>query len=388
MQKSWFIARRVDQLVKIKSKVVAINLIQDLATPHNNVLIAQFKDNPDVKINLWYALDQDRGRYQWDKNISHEHFPAYIYGNAINWHFIKYCLTHQDEKFVIVGWMNNNTRLIHLLFFLFRRPFNHWTDLPNTQTSDINLKEKFMRWLAYKILKHAKAKVFGVGVTSMNYFRQLGFPETRLVNLPIFVEVNENIPAYHMQRATIFAKYRIELNDFVLSAGSRIIHEKGYDLFIKAVGLIDKETRRHIKVIIVGSGPSLPELARLIVDLKLDKQIILEKWLAIEDFKALIANSDVFIHPARLDSYGGTTLGMALGVPVIGSYKAGAALDRIVQGRNGFLYDAEDIHTLANFITLLYQNPELRKRMGEEALNTALQWPPRRGMEILVENAI
>ena len=79
---------------------------------------------------------------------------------------------------------------------------------------------------------------------------------------------------------------------------------------------------------------------------------------------------------------------MALGVPVIGSYSAGAALDRIEQGRNGFLYDAEDIRALGNFITLLYQNPDLKKRMGEAAYQTARQWPPQRGVDIIINNAI
>ena len=40
-----------------KSKT--INLIQDRATPHNNVLISEFKKNTDVKLNVWYAEDQD-----------------------------------------------------------------------------------------------------------------------------------------------------------------------------------------------------------------------------------------------------------------------------------------------------------------------------------------
>jgi len=365
-----------------------VNLIQDLATPHNNVLIAQFKDNPDARIKLWYAADQDQGRYQWAKDISHEHFTAEIYGTAINWQFIKYCLGHREEKFCIVGWANNNTRLITLLFFLLRRPFNHWTDLPNTQTRGLSLQRKAMRWLAYKILKFSNAKVFAVGITSMNYFRQLGFPEARLVNLPIFVDVDEDIATYHEQRGSVFAKYQINSDDFVIAAGSRIVHEKGYDLLIRAIALVDQELCKHIKVVIVGSGPCVAELESLTVALKLSGQIVLAKWLAIEDFKAIIANSDVFIHPARFDSYGGTTLGMALGVPVIGSYQAGAALDRISQGRNGFLYDAEDIQTLANFITLFYQNPGLQKRMGQEGRNTALQWRPRRGVEIIVENAI
>lgn len=372
----------------IQKKSKTINLIQDLATPHNNVLISHFVARHDVKINLWYALDQDNARYQWLTNITHEHFKAEIYGVQFNWRFIKYCLTHLDERYVIVGWMNINTQLLHLLFFLLRCPYNHWTDLPDTATRAKGVKRKITRWLAYKILKYSNSKVFGVGLFTLNYFKSLGISESRLVNLPIFVESNENIAAYHAQRTKIFKNYNIQVDDFILCGGSRIIHEKGYDLFIKAIALLANDVRPHIKVIIVGTGDNVPVLEQLIKEFSFEKQVTLVNWLAIEDFKAVIANSDVFIHPARFDSYGGTTLGMALGVPVIGSYGAGAAVDRIEQGRNGFLYEAEDIQSLANFITLLYQNPDLRKRMGSEALKTAQAWPPSRGVQILVDNSI
>jgi len=372
----------------IKKKSKTINLIQDLATPHNNVLISHFLNQPDVILNLWYALDQDHARYQWTTNITHEHFKAEIYGVQLNWRFIKYCLTHPYERFVITGWMNTNTKLLHLLFFLLRRPYNHWTDLPDTATRAIGIRRKITRWLAYKILKHSNCKVFGVGLITLNYLKSIGFSESKLLNLPIFVVSNENIAAYHAHRVKIFNKYNIQADDFLLSGGSRIIHEKGYDLLIKAIALLTDDVRPHIKVIIVGTGDNVPVLEQLIKEFSLAKQVTLEKWLPIEDFKGIISNSDVFIHPARFDSYGGTTLGMALGVPVIGSYGAGAAVDRIQQGHNGFLYEAEDIQSLANFITLLYQNPDLRRRMGSEALKTAQSWPPSRGVQMLVDHAI
>jgi len=372
----------------MKSNKQTINLIQDLATPHNNVLIAQFKNCLDADIKLWYAQDKDQSRYQWSSSITNEHFPAEIYGNAFNWRFIKYCLTHAAEKFVIVGWVNTNTRLIHLLFFLLRRPFNHWTDLPNPKAQGISIKQKIFRWAAYKLLKHAHSKVFGVGAATLDCFRSWGFSAKQLVNLPIFVTVDEDLPAYHAKRSQLRAQYAVQPKVFLISAGSRLVHEKGYDLLIKAIAMLDGEIRQQVKVVIVGSGDSLPALQELVTELNLSEQIVMEKWLEIDDFKVLIANSDVFIHPSRFDSYGGTTLGMALGVPVIGSYSAGAAFDRIEQGRNGFLYDAEDIQALANFITLLYQNPDLKKRMGVAAYQTAHQWHPQRGVDILLNNAI
>jgi glycosyltransferase involved in cell wall biosynthesis len=372
----------------MKQNKLVINLIQDLASPHNNVLIAQFMDHPNVELKLWYARDMDQSQYQWKTNITHEHFPAEIYGVAFSLRFLKYCLTHSDEKFIIVGWMNINTLLLHLLFFLLRRPFNHWTDLPNPKAQGMSIKQRVLRWSAYKLLRHSHSKVFGVGTITLSRFRQWGFPESRLTNLPIFVAVNEDLVAYQAKRSQLLLQYGVRPAGFLIAAGSRLVHEKGYDLLIKAVAMLDSEIREVTKVIIVGSGASLSELQQLVSDLDLSHQVVMEKWLAIDDFRALIANSDVFIHPARFDSYGGTTLGMALGVPVIGAYGAGAAFDRIEQGRNGFLYEAEDTRALANFITLLYRYPELRRRMGAEARNTAEQWHPRRGVKIIVENAI
>lgn len=365
-----------------------INLIQDLATPHNNVLISAFTEKPGARLNVWYARDQDQKLYPWRKNISHEHYSARIYGNRFNWEFIRYCLKNSHEKFVIVGWMNINTSLLHIIFFLLRRPFNHWTDTPSAHSSNASLPQKISRWLAYKLLRYSRAKVFCVGVTAMKQFRHWGFPEEKLVNLPIFVKTNEDLPALLSRRNDIYARYKLFDDTFIVSAGSRLFHEKGYDLLIQAVSLLDKQVLEKTRVIIVGNGVDLEKLKNLAETLHLGNQIIFESWLDIDDFKALIANSSVFVHPSRFDAYGGTTLGMALGVPVIGSYQAGAAADRIVHERNGYLYDAEDTKTLAKHITHLFADSDLRKRMGEEARKTALLWPPERGADIILQNAI
>jgi glycosyltransferase involved in cell wall biosynthesis len=372
----------------MQTKRTVINLIQDLATPHNNVLIEQFRDRTDVEIKLWYAMEQDSDLYQWHTDISHEHFRANIYGNQFNWAFLRYCLGHPHEKFVVVGWMNTNTRLLHLLYFLLRRPYNHWTDLPEPKMVGMSLKQRFLRWAAYRLLKHSYCKIFGVGKTSMDCFRGWGFPPERLVNLPIFVTVDEDFAVYQAQRNELLTRYGVFSGGFLISGGSRLIHEKGYDLLIRAVALLPEDIRAELKVVIVGSGDVLTELRRLAGELNLSACIVFEQWLAIGDFKALIANSDVFVHPARFDSYGGTTLGMALGVPVIGSTGAGAAVDRIEPGLNGFLYEAEDIQALADGIVRLYRNPELKQRMGRAARETALNWHPSRGVDIILKNAI
>ncbi len=365
-----------------------INLIQDIATPHNNVLISELLSQTDVTLNLWYAVNSDTNLYQWTVDLTNEHKIANIYGTSFNWRFIKYCLLHRDEKYIIVGWANINTMLLTFLFFLLRRPFNHWTDIPDSHDKNIRCHKIFFRWIAYQVLKNSKSLIFSVGITTIKYFLGLGFSEKRLINLPIFVEVNNDLNKYKANQSIIFTKFGIRQGDFLITSGSRIVKEKGYDLLINAVSKLKSEIKENLKVIIVGSGPNLDDLKQQVFDLRLSKQIIFIEWLPIDDFKLIIANSEIFIHPARIDSYGGTTLGMSMGVPVIGSFEAGAAIDRISSGVNGFLYHAEDINSLSNYISLLYELPILRKKMASEAYKTALQWPPSRGVEIIINNSI
>jgi glycosyltransferase involved in cell wall biosynthesis len=365
-----------------------INLIQDVATPHNNVLISAFARRKDVTVKLWYSQENLGSMYPWTKNLSGEHFPAIIYGRGLNLSFLWHCVTHPRERFVIVGWMNINTKLLHIIFFLLRRPFNHWTDLPASPQGKQPVVKRIFRSVAYALLKYSRATVFGVGKSSIAFFKSMGFGDERVINLPIFVQVRENSKKLCCQDHKIRRRYGASGDDYLISAGSRLIFEKGYDLLVDAVGHIPLDLRRRLRVVIVGSGVEYEAITQQIVKSNLSGIVRLVDWMDIEDFNAVIASSDIFIHPARFDAYGGTILAMAQGVAVIGSTGAGAAVDRIEDGLNGFLYGPTDTQKLAELICRLLQNPDLRRRVGEAALNTAQLWPPSRGADILIKHSI
>ena len=46
-----------------------INLVQDVATPHNNILIKELLKNKSVNLNLWYALKGSNGVKTLQNNI-------------------------------------------------------------------------------------------------------------------------------------------------------------------------------------------------------------------------------------------------------------------------------------------------------------------------------
>jgi glycosyltransferase involved in cell wall biosynthesis len=364
-----------------------INIIQDLATPHNNVLISKFKKYNNIKINLWYTKEVDKERYPWTSNITHEHYKATLYGNKFNLKFLKYIILHPKEKYIVVGWMNNNTRLLHFIFFILRRKFNHWTDFPNPEINKFRRGQNIFRSLSYLMLKYSKCNVFCVGKSTMDYFVQLGFKEDRIINLPIFVEV-ENELSSKSSRRDICEKFNLPFDKFLIVGGSRLIYEKGFDLLIESIALINVQKRSNLFLVIVGSGTEKNNLNKLIKDLNLTDRVKLIDWMSIFDFKTLISSSDLFIQSSRFDSYGGTILAMSLGVPVIGSKESGAAFDRIIHGENGFLYNANDISTLSNFICILYDDPNLKNKFAYESLKTASKWPPELGAKIIIEKSI
>ena len=363
-----------------------INFIQDLATPHNNILLKELNQDKEINLNVWYCLER-HPQYNWNTDLANEIKKASFYkSKKIDWNFISYCLKNKSEKYFIVGWMNPTTKLLILLLWISRRDFNIWFDYPYDKAKRSGIAS-ILRNIYYFILKTSKAKIFCVGKMTIKYFNNRGFSEDRLVNLPIFVDISKTKKDYISKKEGIYKKYDIKNADLFLSAGSRLVYEKGYDLLIEAINNLHKDIKANLKCVIAGKGEEKYRLQSMIKKYKLEGNIFIEEWMEIADFKALIANSNVFIHPARFDAYGGGTLNsMVVGTPVIGTYQAGSAPDRVKDGINGFLYDCNDLKKLSELLEVLYFNKNKLEFLGKESRKTAEKWKPQNGKKIIKEN--
>ena len=361
---------------------MTINLIQDIETPHNNCIIREIRENNKEKLVLWYAKDNELIKTSKFNNNE----PLFNYGKKLNLKFLFHCITNYKEKYIIVGWSNINTALLHIIFFLTRKPFNHWTDLGMNKFEKINIIKKMIRKIAYFILRKSNSIVFCVSNSTIQYLKSHSFNKDRLVHLPIYIQTYDSKIHIPYKESLVLSKYSITKDNFIISAGSRLEYLKGFDLLIKAMEKIDKNIADKCLLIIVGAGQekeNIEAMSKLI-----SCRTIFTGWLEIDNFKAIISNSHIFIQPSRYETFGSASLAMSLGTPVLGTKSSGAAYDRIISGHNGYLYEHNDLDEVLKRIKFLYYNRAILKKLSDNAFKTSNEWPLSRGRKTIINNII
>jgi glycosyltransferase involved in cell wall biosynthesis len=270
-----------------------------------------------------------------------------------------------------------------LLSWAVGREFAYWTDRPIDKPDRGRLNQAAHTFFL-RILARRARPFFAVGQHTIEYFAKRGIARENMVNLPIFVELPQDLAAARAGAMAIRQKHGVQPGEVFLVAGSRLVWEKGYDVLIEALAMLEPRLAGRFRLLLVGSGPEEAKLKALIGDRHLADRCTMVSWLPAAEFMDSVAGADVFVHPARFDAWGGGTLhAMALGVPVIGSRGAGAANDRVEHGASGLIYQNDDPALLRDCLRQVLENPYMLKAMGAKARDTAERWAPANGAEIV-----
>jgi glycosyltransferase involved in cell wall biosynthesis len=154
----------------------------------------------------------------------------------------------------------------------------------------------------------------------------------------------------------------------VLSAG-KLISLKGHALAIRGFAPF---AQRHsdASFTIVGDGPEHSRLENMIRDLGLEKQVHLKRWMPRQELLVLMRQCDTFLFASLRDGGGAVVVeAMAAGKPVICMDLAGPGLH--VTEECGIKIPAhspqESIQLMAQALERLYQDGDLRVKMGQAA---------------------
>lgn len=126
-------------------------------------------------------------------------------------------------------------------------------------------------------------------------------------------------------------------------------------------------------------------LKKLIRELHLQKQVVWLGCLNEANMRAALLQSSIFVMPSSLEN-SPNSLGeaMLLGMPCIAT-NAGGTAGMLTNGKEGILYQPEDISALTRAILTLLDDPALAKRYGDAARQRALVThdPVRNGQAML-----
>jgi glycosyltransferase involved in cell wall biosynthesis len=234
-----------------------------------------------------------------------------------------------------------------------------------------------------RMVKHFNAAITN-SFAGAEYLQEvLGMPADKIVRHPI--EVAE-APALESSNGTA----RLERVDssFAFLVVGQLIERKGIHRLFEAARLLLDRGISDFTIQIVGTGEMGKDLQRQATDSHLDKVV---QWLGFVGYEKLggyYQASDAVILPSLEDTWGMVVLeAMSMGRPVLCSKYAGAK-EMIEDGVNGFVFDPNDLPTLAHRMELLMRVPGLAKRMGEKSKEILRPYTTRRAAEVLAELAL
>lgn len=128
--------------------------------------------------------------------------------------------------------------------------------------------------------------------------------------------------------------------------------------------------RRDVRFVIAGREQE-ENLAPLVAELGLEDRVRFAGEVTPDDLPALYRSADLFVMPSREDETTGSVEGFGIvfleaaasGIPSIGGRSGGMA-DAIVDGETGYLVTPGDLDEIADRITRLLTDDDLRAQLG------------------------
>lgn len=197
------------------------------------------------------------------------------------------------------------------------------------------------------------------------------------------IKIAPGIDTDHFKPANVSAlRNELALHDrpTIISVG-RLVHRKGQDRLVEAMARIVTELPDAV-LVFVGEGPHRKVLDRLVEKHHLHEHVRFIGRIHYSELPQYIALGDVFAMPSRSRLMGLEVEGLgivyleasACGLPVVGG-SSGGAPDAVKDGITGYVVDGNDIEEIAERITRLLKDHQIRKSMGEAGREWALaEW--------------
>lgn len=222
-----------------------------------------------------------------------------------------------------------------------------------------NILWKYGRWF-YKNCE----QIYVPSESIVDVLRQQGI-ENGVRLWPRGVDMN----VFNPQKRSIAWRRHFGISDHevVVSFVSRLVWEKGLDIYADVIGNLSREGIPH-RSIIIGDGPARKTLEKRLPG------TIFAGYRRGEDLSAAYASSDVFLFPSDTETFGNVTLeAMASGVPTVCADAFGSRA-LVSSGKTGYLAPPGNAAVFTDYVRELVVNNRLRAELGHGAFEKAQEY--------------
>lgn len=241
-------------------------------------------------------------------------------------------------------------------------------------------KGKFVK-ATNKILEYASKFVCDTTITELivpskkayKLFKEKYKFERNVYIIPNGVEIDRFFQEKQSKKELLELKrkYGITDKDMILMNLGRVSKEKNIDFLIESQKKIIKKCP-NIKLLIVGDGPYMPNLKKLVSKYKLENNVIFTGMVKWEDVPKYYNIADLFTTASFTENHSMTIIeAMAASLPLVVAEDDGVSF-ATVEDLNGYTF--KDKTKYIKIITDLYENKSKLKRLGNQARITSLQY--------------
>jgi UDP-glucose:(heptosyl)LPS alpha-1,3-glucosyltransferase len=222
---------------------------------------------------------------------------------------------------------------------------------------------KLVLHIEEKVVKKTKKIITDSNNEKKRLLKFYDIPEEKIAVIPLGVNTEE-FKTNTDNRIKIRHDYKIEDNEVVLMFSGHEFRKKGLEFIIRSLPLV----KGDVKLLVIGNGkPSYYK--KLAAELGVLNKVLFLQF--VPDIKDYYAASDIFVFPSLHEGFGLViTEAMSSGLPVITTKLTGAS-EIITDEYDGFLLNEVNPKEIAEKMSILIEDENLRRQMGRNARETA-----------------
>ena len=224
------------------------------------------------------------------------------------------------------------------------------------------LQKKAYRFMDQLTERYVKRFIVVSDSLKQMLMERRGIPAHQVVRIYNGIELSE----YHPDDSgesfkSIRKEYNVGEDVFLIGAVRRMVWQKGFEFFIKAVPEIVRVIP-EAKFLLIGDGPLRQRLEALSEELRVRDNLIFTGFRS--DIKEILSAIDILVIPSLLEGFPMITLeAMAMAKPIVATNIDGIT-EQITDGVNGILVPPKNPSALAKAVIRVLNHKELARTMG------------------------